>query len=229
MKTRLTIACLLVFCVLLSAANSCSGGASTPANSTTIESKTSTSTSVPSTATSVVTSTSSTTLSPTTSIYSTTTQVFVTSTSTTTKIPTTTTSTTSTTTKTPTSTPSTTTSTTTIVSVKWESDQANTGLMTSKYLKFTVQGNKIVSLTISVFPEPEEWVLWINDDPILIKDNKFTFTLPSGDNNGKDMVLEGTFVSATECRGTMTFPRGFFWVDFAMKNDLTITWTAHPK
>ena len=113
--------------------------------------------------------------------------------------------------------------------VAWQSQEVNKSLFSNPILNFTVNGGKITSLTISAFPTKEEWFLWTNNDPIVIQGSKFTYKLASENGNGKNLLLEGTFSSATSCNGTMTFPKGFFWVGFTMPNDLTIPWTAHPK
>jgi hypothetical protein len=116
--------------------------------------------------------------------------------------------------------------------VEWQSVEENKGIISGPILKFAVSSDgNIYSLEVSTFPVEGEWFWTFSAEPLTIQDNKFTFTKSSRSetDNGLKFVLEGTFISDTEWKGTMTFPKGFFWVDFAVPQALTITWTAHPK
>lgn len=112
---------------------------------------------------------------------------------------------------------------------QWTSNEKNSGLATGPFLKFQVNNGQITSLTITVFPLPSEYFLWFPEKPLDIKNGKFSCTVPSMPaNKGKaDFTLEGKFNSDGTCSGTMKFPAGFYWVDFAMPNDVVINWTAH--
>ncbi len=142
---------------------------------------------------------------------------------------------TSTPTPTPTPTPSTTETPTTspsLIDGDWISNETNTGIAAGPILQFKVGRNGvIISLTVSVFPIPSEWFLWFIDKPLDIQENRFicsTSSLPASSGQG-EFVLEGKFTAPNRCEGTMKFPKGFFWVDFALDHDVTFTWTAHPK
>jgi hypothetical protein len=113
----------------------------------------------------------------------------------------------------------------------WVSNEKNTGLIKDPYLKFTVMNNRVVFLNVSVFPIPSEWFMWFVDDPMEIKGNGFgcaTFSNPITSGKGI-FILEADFTSENKCEGTIRFTKGFFWVDFMLDHDVTITWTAQKK
>jgi hypothetical protein len=113
----------------------------------------------------------------------------------------------------------------------WISNEKNSGLVSGPILKFTVKNGQIVSLTVSAFPVPSEYFMWFIDKPLDIMENKFTCatsSLPASSGQGK-FVLEGNFIAKDRSEGTMKFPKGFFWVDFALDHDVAFKWAAQPK
>ncbi|HEX9976539.1 MAG TPA: hypothetical protein VGA82_04735 [Dehalococcoidales bacterium] len=121
-----------------------------------------------------------------------------------------------------------------IIDGDWISNEKNSDpAVSGAILRFTVRNGRIISLTVSVFPVPSEWFFWFidKDKPLDIKENRFicsTSSLPASSGQG-EFVLEGKFTAENRCEGIMKFPKGFFWVDFALDHDVTFTWTAQPK
>jgi len=118
-----------------------------------------------------------------------------------------------------------------IIEGDWISNETNTDPVFGPILEFTVSNGQIVSLNVSVFPIPSEWFWWFIDEPLDIQENRFicsTSSLPASSGQG-EFVLEGEFTAPNQCEGTMKFPEGFYWVDFALDHDVTFTWTAQPK
>lgn len=121
---------------------------------------------------------------------------------------------------------------TTLYDGSWVSNEQNGDrFVPGPILKFTVTDGKIVSLTVSAFPATDEWFFYSidKDKPLEINNNTFTCSvssLPESSGQG-EFILEGTFSSDNQAIGTMKFPKGFFWVDFALDHEVNYTWTAH--
>jgi hypothetical protein len=112
---------------------------------------------------------------------------------------------------------------------QWTSNEKNSGLTSGPFLKFSVTNGRITSLSVTVFPLPSEYFLWFIEKPLDIQNNAFkcsTGSMPAA-NSQTEFTLEGKFGSDGTCSGTMKFPKGFYWVDFAVPNDVIIPWTAH--
>jgi hypothetical protein len=111
----------------------------------------------------------------------------------------------------------------------WKSNEKSEGIISGAILTFTVDNCHITSLTVSVFPVPNEWFLWWLEESkgsLDIQGNQFSYSLTSG---GGEFILEGEFTSDNTCKGTMKFTKGFFWVDFTVPSDVTFTWNAQPS
>jgi hypothetical protein len=93
-------------------------------------------------------------------------------------------------------------------------------------LRFEVDNGQIVSFVTWVFPIPNELHMWIHEEPLDIKENKFQYSMTSG--NG-EFMLEGEFISENLCTGLMKFTSGFLLVDITLNTDVTIPWTAQPE
>ena len=70
---------------------------------------------------------------------------------------------------------------------------------------------------------PGELFMWIYDESLDIQDDKFEYSMTSGEG---EFILEGEFTSENACMGTMKFTAGFLLVDIVLTSDVTISWTA---
>ncbi|MBI5353018.1 MAG: hypothetical protein HZB50_10300 [Chloroflexi bacterium] len=109
---------------------------------------------------------------------------------------------------------------------KWQSKETSESFgVPSPILTFTVSNCQITSWEIWIFPVPGELLWWQGTSTISIAEEQFS----QDEDTGMGIFsFEGIFDSAISSHGTLKFPKGFLVVDYILKEDVSITWTASP-
>lgn len=108
---------------------------------------------------------------------------------------------------------------------KWQSHEQSSGIFPARLLTFQVIACKAGDFEVWAFPLPGELYLMMPDGYVPIRENKFAYEKAEGEGS---VIVAGEFTSPTTCQGTITFTKGFFFVDFTLNREVVIPWTASP-